>query len=215
MQVVHGFKVNIDWTPRVWTVMSTLGVSQIRAIANELVSPDTDLIDAPVTGGVAGASSGDLQIMCAGNQSTYDFLEPLFGHLGTSRRISSRIGDAQALKLVNNLLTTIHLVAGAEALALAEALELDPSILREILLGGSASSWMLQDRFPRYIDRDAQENAVTALRIFVKDSQLIRSMADAAQRPVPLLESAERILERAQSMGLADWDDSSVIRVYD
>ena len=124
-----------------------------------------------------------------------------------------RVGDGQAVKLVNQLLCSVHLVAAGEALAFARRLGLDPARVLATIETGAASSFMLSDRGPRMLAAEAP--VLSAIDIFVKDSGLVLAAAREAGAATPLTEAAHRMFTAAADRGLGREDDSRVIRLYE
>ncbi|WP_054248303.1 MFS transporter [Rhodococcus opacus] len=128
-----------------WIIMSTVGPEAVTAAANTLTAAGATVIDAPVTGGVARARTGELVIFASGADTDIDQVTDVLEHLGTVRRVGHRAGDGQAIKVVNQHLCSVHIVAAAEALNLAETLGLDKGIVLDLVKSGAAGSWMLSD----------------------------------------------------------------------
>lgn len=104
--------------------------------------------------------------------------------MGTPLHVGGRLGDGQAIKVVNQHLCSVHLVAAAEALNLARGLGLDPAAVLPLIEKGAAGSWMLSDRGPRMLQGTDAE-VTSAVTIFVKDSGLVAAAAEAAKVEVP------------------------------
>src|SRR5918997_5385199 len=127
-------------------VMSTVGPEPIRALDGRLFEHNLQLLDAPVSGGVARAERGDLLIMAGGPADLFEELRPLLEAMGsTVAYCGESVGDGQSVKLVNQLLCGVHIAAAGEALAYAAALGLDPRSVHETIRHGAAS-FMLDDR---------------------------------------------------------------------
>jgi 3-hydroxyisobutyrate dehydrogenase len=105
----------------------------------------------------------------------------------------------------------VHIAAAAEALALAEAMQLDPAATWEVLRDGAAASFMLDDRGGRMVH--GTEEVKSALDIFVKDMGLVTDAARANHSPVPLASAAQQLYLAGHPAGLGRRDDSSVIEV--
>lgn len=196
-----------------WVIMSTVGPDAIGVQAARLVSVGARVVDAPVTGGAARAATGELVIFASGRASELDDVSPILGALGTVRVVGERIGDGQSVKIVNQHLCTIHIVAAAEALSLADSLGLDRASALELVADGAAGSWMLSDRGPRMLGGTDVE-VMSTVNIFVKDSGLVAAAADRVHAEVPLLKAAEDRYRRAADAGLGARDDSRVIETY-
>lgn len=195
-------------------VMSTIGPEAVEDISRELAGRRVRLLDAPVSGGVGRAGSGELLIMAGGERSVFDELGPALDILGSSVvHCGERAGDGQSVKLVNQLLCGVHIVAAAEALAYAESLGLDPEFVLDTIGSGAASSFMLEDRGRRMLSRSFSDPK-SALDIFVKDMGLVCEAADAHGFESVLARAARNVYLEGQKAGLGREDDSGVIRLF-
>lgn len=197
---------------QVWIIMSTVGLSSLRAAQTKLEKAGARVIDAPVTGGVAGARAASLRIFAAGAAEDFELATPLLRCCGHVEVVGSEPGKGQAVKIINQHLCTVHLVAAAEALALADSMGLDPAKVLDLVEKGAAESWMLRDRGPRMLAE--QPEVTSTIGIFTKDSFLVEEAATGAGSKVPLLTAARQQLLAAQELNLWAADDSQVIRTY-
>lgn len=196
-----------------WVLMSTVGPTSVIDAATRLAPAFVQVLDAPVTGGVARAITGDLVIFASGSDDDLAVAEPFLELLGKIRRVGKSVGEGQAIKVVNQHLCSIHIVAAAEALSLARALGLDPALVLELVQGGAAGSWLLSDRGPRMLlGTDAP--VTSTINIFVKDSDLVNAAAESVGAAVPLLDIARSRYKAAADAGLGVRDDSRVIETY-
>jgi 3-hydroxyisobutyrate dehydrogenase len=196
-------------------VMSTIGPAAVRELAERLTPAGVGLLDAPMSGGVARAERGDLVVMVGGPRERLEAVRPLLERLGsTVAHVGEAVGDGQALKLVNQLLTGVHIAAVAEALGLAAALGLDPRAAWEVVRHGAAGSFMLTDRGPRMLDGQF-EPVRSALDIFVKDLGLVVGAAKARKLPTPLAAAAEQLYLAGAAEGLGRQDDASLVTLYE
>lgn len=194
-------------------VMSTVGPEAVQELAAPAAERGVQLVDAPVTGGIARAASGDLRLFVSGDPAAVESQRALLESMGTVVRCGEEVGCGQSFKAVNQLLCAVHIVAGAEALALGEKLGLDPAEVLEAVSGGAAGSFMLSDRGPRMLEGlDAQ--VASAVSIFVKDSGLVSEIAESVGMDAPLLEAAKKKYTEAADAGWAGRDDSQVIQTY-
>ncbi len=195
-------------------VMSTIGPEAVRQLADSLAERGVRTLDAPVSGGVARAEKGDLLIMAGGPDDLFDELRPVLEAMGSSVvHCGERVGDGQAVKLVNQLLCGVHIAAAAEALAYAEALGLNPRFVFETIRHGAANSFMLEDRGERML-REEFVLPKSALDIFVKDMGLVRRAAEEQGFETPLASAALGAYLAGRDAGLGSEDDSGVIRVF-
>lgn len=191
-------------------VMATVGPAPVEGWARRLAEQSVEIIDAPVSGGVGRAGAGDLLIMVSGSEVALRPARPLLDAMARSAPVvGSRPGDGQKVKLVNQLLCGVHIAAAAEALAFAEAMQLDAGVTWEILRTGAAASFMLDDRGERMVYGTDQVNS--ALDIFVKDMNLVLDAAREASYPAPLASAAEQLYLAGHRVGLGRRDDSSII----
>jgi len=193
-------------------VMATVGPAAVTAWAERLATQNVDVVDAPVSGGVARAGTGDLLIMVGGTPAAVEKVQPLLDSMASNAPVvGPSAGDGQKVKLVNQLLCGVHIAAAAEALAFAEALDLDPATCYEVLRHGAAASFMFEDRGRRMVE--GTEQVKSALDIFVKDMGLVVDTARDNTYPAPLASTAEQLYLRGHLAGLGRLDDSSVIEV--
>jgi 3-hydroxyisobutyrate dehydrogenase-like beta-hydroxyacid dehydrogenase len=165
-----------------------------------------------VTGGTSGAESGSLTLLAAGDPATLAAVSDVLSAMGSIFMCGNRIGDGQSVKLVNQLLCSVHLAAAAEALAFAERLGLDPARVLDAVGSGAGGSWMLRDRGPRMLVDDAEVTAT--VDIFVKDSGLASEAAADVGFCAPLLAAAHEAFCVAADLGYGHEDDSRVRRAY-
>ncbi|GAB3537078.1 NAD(P)-dependent oxidoreductase [Arthrobacter tecti] len=193
-------------------VMSTVGPSAVREVA--AAAPDgVRVLDVPVTGGVARAVTGGLKLFASGSPEALEYVRPVLDALGTVIECGTEIGQGQSYKAVNQLLCSVHIVAAAEALALAKELGLDQEKVLTAVSGGAGGSWMLSDRGPRMLEGlDAE--VTSTVGIFVKDSTLVKDVAEEVGLDVPLLQAARGRYLAAVEAGLERRDDSQVIQTY-
>ncbi len=194
-------------------VMATCAPARIVAMAAKVEATGRTFVDAPVSGGVVGASAGTLTIMASAPEPVFEKAKPLLLAMGSNLyHLGEKPGQGAAMKTVNQLLAGIHIAAAAEGLALAEREGIDPALALEILSGSAASSWMLKNRGPRMVADDGQ--VASAVDIFVKDLGLVLDAGRAAKMGLPLSAAAHQLFIAASGMGLGGHDDSQVIETY-
>ncbi len=195
---------------------STVGIDAVREVAGRLAADGLHLVDAPISGGPVRAGTGDLLITVGATDEAYALALGALEQLSSTLvRIGAKPGDGQAMKTVNQLLCGVHIAAGAEALALADALGLDTKVALETLGAGAAASFMLGDRGPRMLQAYDEGGAEVRSRIdiFTKDMGIVNGAARSAGLATPIAAAAEGLFLIAQAAGQAAMDDSSVIRV--
>jgi L-threonate 2-dehydrogenase len=194
-------------------VMATCAPARIVAIAERVAATGRSFVDAPVSGGVVGATGGTLTIMAAAPNAVFARSKSLLAAMGSNLyHLGEKPGQGAAMKTVNQLLAGIHIAAAAEGLALAEREGIDPALALEILSGSAASSWMLKNRGPRMVADDGQ--VTSAVDIFVKDLGLVLDAGRAAKMGLPLSAAAHQLFIAASGMGIGGRDDSQVIETY-
>ena len=198
---------------QLWIIMSTVGPQSVREHGEILRRLGARVVDAPVTGGVARAKTGELVIFTAGAEDDVAAAKPVLDAMGHVRVTGTQIGDGQSIKVVNQHLCSVHLAAAAEALNLARSLGLDPAAVLSLVEKGAAGSWMLSDRGPRMCaGTDVQ--VTSAINIFVKDSGLVAEAGASCGAELPLLSIANQRFRQAAEMGLGQRDDSRVIETW-
>jgi 3-hydroxyisobutyrate dehydrogenase len=191
-------------------VTSTIGREAVLAIGRELAERGVLTVDAPVSGGPGRAGEGDLLVIVSGSPEALERTEPVIAVVaGSVEPVGERLGDAQAMKIVNQLLCGIHIAAAAEALALADQLGLDPARALEILGKGAAASFMLADRGSRMVE-DGPRPVNSRIDIFVKDMGMVLEAA-RGKLPLPVAGSAEQLYTLADRSGWGAMDDSELV----
>jgi len=192
---------------------STCAPDRIVTIAKRVAKTGRRFVDAPVSGGVTGARNGTLTIMAAAPKAVFEDAKVVLSAMGSNlHHMGEEPGQGAAMKIVNQLLCGVHIVAAAEGLAFAERAGIDPKVALGVLSGSAAQSWMLNARGPRMIDYD---NVVTsAVDIFVKDLALVLDSGRAAKMGLPLAAAAHQLFLAASAMGHGIEDDSQVIETY-
>lgn len=186
---------------------------QAQTLAARLARADRVMLDAPVSGGVAGAKAAALTIMCSGPDAAVATARPVFEavaqrifHVGTSAGLGS------TAKMINQLLCGVHIAAAAEAMHLAERAGVSPATMHEIISVSAGNSWMWGDRGPRMMQDDPP--VTSAVDIFVKDLGIVLGEARALKAGLPLSASAMQMFLAASGLGHGAADDSQVIRAY-
>lgn len=191
-------------------VTSTIGTDAVRELGDRLEPAGIFTVDAPVSGGSRRAGEGRLLVMAAGSSVALEIAEPVLRAIAADVEVvGDRLGDGQALKIVNQLLCGVHIAAAAEALALADRLGLDLERTLGILGKGAATSFMLTDRGARML-LDSPRPVSSRLDIFVKDMGMVLESA-RGQVPVAVAAAAEQLYALAAASDLGAVDDSELI----
>ena len=174
--------------------MSTIAPLAARHIALQIESRGGDFLDAPVSGGQVGATGGTLTIMVGGDPRAFERARDVLGAMGTNVTLVGASGAGQVAKACNQLIVGANIEAVAEALVLAAAAGVDPSRVRAALLGGFASSRVLEIHGQRMLDANFAPGFRAALHS--KDSRIILQLAEEVGCPVPMFAEVAAELRR-------------------
>ena len=189
--------------------MSTLSL-ETKSRGHEVIRQSGgDLLDCPVSGTGAQAAVGDLVIYASGTEASVERCRPVFDAIGRETRYAGAFGNGTRLKLVANLLVTIHNVAAAEALLLAERSGLDLQMVFDAIATGAGTSRMFEVRGPMMVE-GRYEPATMKQDVFLKDIRLILDHARDTLTPTPLLSASLPVYISALAEGRAKEDTASV-----
>ena len=189
------------------TTVSAKVTAELYATCAEL---GMSFVDAPISGGQAGAENGVLSIMCGGDQTAYDAAEPI---MAAYSRICRRIGDSgagQKTKMCNQI-AIAGLVQGlSEALHFAEKAGLDGAAVVEVISQGAAGSWQMSNRYQTMLDDHFEHGfAVDWMR---KDLGICLQAADETGASLPVTALVDQFYKDVQKMGGGRWDTSSLFK---
>jgi 2-hydroxy-3-oxopropionate reductase len=193
--------------------MSTISPIAVRRIHADLQQADVSFMDAPVSGGPLGAKNAALSIMAGGEAEAFGKAEPFFRAMGTTITHVGASGAGQTVKLCNQLICGINIQAICEALALGRASGVDLDLLRRVLLGGSAASWMLEKLGPAMIAGDV--GAGFRIDLMLKDLRLVQEHAQALNVPLPGTAFVTSQYVDARAHGEGANGNQALFRVYD
>lgn len=194
-------------------LMATCPAGVVAAIAERVRAAGRHFVDAPVSGGVAGAKAASLTIMAACTPAIYQRMLPAFQALGERIfHVGEQAGQGATVKTVNQLLCGVHIAVVAEAFALAAKVGVDLEVILEIMSGSAAASWMLRDRGPRMLQ--AEPEVTSAVDIFVKDLGIVLETGRETRCALPIAAIAHQMFLAASGRGDGRADDSQVIRSY-
>ena len=185
-----------------------------RQLAEAVKAKGGVMIDAPVSGGVAGAESGKLTIMVGGAAEDLERAQAVLKHLGQKITHVGANGAGQAIKLVNNLLLGANMAAVAEALTLGHKLGLTPEIMLETISQSSGSSYALTAKTENFIFKGNFDPGF-AVDLQYKDLELAISTAKSLGLPLFMGNQAQQLFEVARSRGQGREDISSIIKLYE
>jgi 3-hydroxyisobutyrate dehydrogenase len=196
---------------------STIDVETARAVAAAAENAGLAMLDAPVSGGVAGAEAATLTFMVGGDASAFERAQPVFAAMGKTVVHAGGAGNGQAAKLCNNLVLGASMIAVSEAFVLAERLGLDAQKLFDIASKSSGQCWSLTSYCPvpgpvptSPANRDYQPGFTATMML--KDLRLAQSAARAAGAIAPIGAGAAAIYERFVEEGGGAVDFSGIIR---
>lgn len=189
----------------------TIAPADTEALGARLQACGLAVLDTPMSGGPARALDGSMSLMVAGADAVVERHAALLAALsGRVFRLGERIGDGARTKLVNNLLAGINLVGAAEALTMARALGLEPARTLDVIEQSSGQSWIGSDRMRRALRGDDTPRA--HMTLLEKDTRLAVQAAVSAGCSGPLGAAAAEVFRQASAAGLADLDDSALLR---
>ena len=193
--------------------MSTIAPSAARRMSADLGRAGVDFLDAPVSGGPMGAKNATLSIMAGGKAAAFARARDIFACMGTTITHVGESGAGQTVKLCNQLVCGINIQAICEAIALGRASGVDLHLLRDVLLGGSAASWMLDKLGAAMIEGDTQ--AGFRIDLMLKDLRLVQQQAQALLVPLPATALVTNQYLEARAHGEGNNGNQALFRVYD
>lgn len=192
---------------------SSLPVDQTRDFALRVQrEAGVAWVDAPVSGGVAGAEQGTLAVMAGGEASNIRIFEPALNAYAQRVTRMGDVGSGQATKLCNQTIVTATITAIAEAIALAQDNGVDASLLHEALAGGWADSTLLQTFVPRMTSSTPVLSATVGTML--KDLNTIAALAQTHNTAMPVSAATQQLFRHAASTGLEHEDVSRIINIY-
>jgi 2-hydroxy-3-oxopropionate reductase len=200
-------------TGRLVIDMSTIAPNAARRMSAEFENVGVDFLDAPVSGGPGGARNATLSIMVGGKAEAFARAEKVLAGMGTTITHVGASGAGQTVKLCNQLICAINIQAICEAIALGRASGVDLHKLRNVLLGGSAGSWMLDKLGPAMIEGDAK--AGFRIDLMLKDLRLVQEQAQALAVPLPATALVASQYIEAHEHDEGGNGNQALFRVYD
>lgn len=192
---------------------ATMSPTDAVGLAARLESGGRHYLDAPISGGAQRAAEGALTVLASGSPAAMQAAEATLESIAARVfRLGDRVGTAAGLKIVNQLLAGVHIAAACEAMAFADANDLDPDTVFEVITASAGNSWMFENRVPHILADDYAPRS--AVDIFVKDLGIVLDIARADRIPVPLASSALQAFLTTSAAGMGRDDDASVYRLY-
>lgn len=187
---------------------STVTPQASRAMAEEARRRGCEFLDAPVVGSKDAARDGQLYFMAGGSEEAFRRAQPLFGAMGRGAIHMGPSGSGSAIKLVNNLIAAVTMVALSEGIMVAEAAGLNPGRVRQLLFDSVVGSPFLRYKLPKVQERDFSTQF--ALALMHKDVRYFLKMAGAHDRPVPVAALVGQLFRAAARAGWAEHDMSAI-----
>lgn len=199
---------------------STIDVATAREVIAAAQQAGYDMVDAPVSGGIAAANGGTLTFMVGGTEAAFKRAEPILNAMGKAVIHAGEAGAGQTAKICNNMLLAITMIGTAEAMKMAEKLGLDPQKFYEISSQSSGYNWSLNAYTPLPgvgVDSPADNDYAGgfATPLMVKDLRLAMEAAETADAAVPLGSRAAALYEDFLGAGNEALDFSAIIKTYD
>ncbi|MAD43458.1 MAG: 2-hydroxy-3-oxopropionate reductase [Oceanospirillaceae bacterium] len=170
-------------------------------------------VDAPVSGGVAGAEQGTLAIMAGGDESLIDRLRPVLAPLSQRVTRMGPVGAGQVTKIGNQMLVSCNVLVMAEVMAMAEKAGVDASLIPAALQGGFADSVPLQLTGPRMASRDF-DDVKWHVKTLLKDLDMANDLARKIHTAVPMAGLGAELMRLHASQGNADKDPCTLVSMY-
>jgi 2-hydroxy-3-oxopropionate reductase len=212
--VAEGLKKNAgNGTRRIVVDMSSISPIATKTFASKINDLGADYIDAPVSGGEVGAKAASLTIMCGGPQEAFDKVRPFFEKMGKNITLVGGNGDGQTTKVANQIIVALNIAAVGEALLFASKAGADPAKVRQALMGGFASSRILEVHGERMIKRTFDPGF--RIRLHQKDLGLALQGARELGVSLPQTAGAAQLMQACAANGMADLDHSALVRALE
>jgi len=193
--------------------MSSISPLATKDFAKRINALGCEYLDAPVSGGEVGAKAATLTIMVGGSEATFAKVKPLFDLMGKNVTLVGGNGDGQTCKVANQIIVALNIEAVAEALLFASKAGADPAKVRQALMGGFASSRILEVHGERMIKRTFDPG----FRIELHQNDLNLALANARHLGValPNTATAQELFNTCVAHGGAKWDHSALVRALE
>lgn len=211
----EGILANAD-SNCVYIDCSTIDVESSRNVHHLAANYNLSCVDAPVSGGVAGAAAATLTFMVGGDNAAFAKAQPILSAMGKKIIHTGDAGSGQAAKICNNMMLGISMIASAEAFHLGKALGLEPKKLHEVVSNASGQCWVMDKYVPEpgVIDAVPANNDYApgfSTAMMLKDLNLSQHSAEAAGVKTNLGALAQQIYQSAFDKDLGDLDFSAII----
>jgi 2-hydroxy-3-oxopropionate reductase len=193
--------------------MSSISPLATKDFAQKIKALGCDYVDAPVSGGEVGAKNATLSIMVGAEEAAFARVKPLFELMGKNITLVGGIGDGQTAKVANQIIVALNIEAVAEALLFAAKAGADPAKVRQALMGGFASSKILEVHGERMINRTF--NPGFRIELHQKDLNLALSSARALGVSLPNTANAQELFNACAAHGGKGWDHSAMVKALE
>ena len=184
-----------------------------RGFAKKITDLGCGWIDAPVSGGEVGAKAASLTIMCGGDEGTFGRVRPLLEKMGKNVTLVGGAGDGQVCKVANQIIVALNIAAVGEALVFASKAGADPAKVRQALMGGFASSRILEVHGERMIKRTFAPGFRISLH--QKDLNLAMQSARSLGVALPQTAGAAQLMNACAALGHGQSDHSALVRALE
>jgi 3-hydroxyisobutyrate dehydrogenase-like beta-hydroxyacid dehydrogenase len=199
---------------RVVVDLSTTGPEMVKELAEALAQRKIILIDCPISGGVAGAVNATLAVMASGDRQVLDDLAPALAALGQLFIVGDTPGQAQTMKIINNILSTAALTITSEAMVLGVKAGLDPDIMIDVLNAGTGRNSSTVDKVPNFVLPRSFDFGM-AIGLSAKDARLCLEESDRLGVPMVVGNAVRQMLNITRDQFGPDVDMTSIIRVVE
>jgi 2-hydroxy-3-oxopropionate reductase len=193
--------------------MSSISPIATKEFAKKMNALGCDYLDAPVSGGEVGAKNATLSIMVGGSEAVFERVKPIFELMGKNINLVGGNGDGQTAKVANQIIVALNIEAVAEALLFAAKAGADPAKVRQALMGGFASSKILEVHGERMVKRTFDPGF--RIELHQKDLNLALSSARALGVSLPNTATAQELFNSCSAHGGKAWDHSAMVRALE
>ncbi|MCS4218158.1 2-hydroxy-3-oxopropionate reductase [Bradyrhizobium elkanii] len=195
------------------TDMSSISPLATKEFARWIDALGADYLDAPVSGGEVGAKAASLTIMVGGRERAFNAMKPLFETMGKNVTHVGGNGDGQTTKVANQIIVALTIEAVSEALLFASKAGADPALVRQALMGGFASSRILEVHGDRMLRRNFDPGF--RIELHQKDLNLALEGARALGLSLPGTAAAQQLFNTCTALGGKSWDHSAILRALE
>jgi 3-hydroxyisobutyrate dehydrogenase-like beta-hydroxyacid dehydrogenase len=193
----------------------TVGSPFVREIAERCATAGVKVIDAPISGGPAGAKAGTLAVMVSGDTAEVDKLMPVFRTWGTTVVVAGdKPGAAQVMKLTNNMLCAVAFVATSEAMTMSGKAGIPPDAMLQILNNGTGRNFATMHLFPQAVLPGTFDFGAT-IEILMKDVDLAIEQGEELGVPMWVCQAVRLVLKHGVYQGRAPHDLSRIVQIVE